>query len=58
MFAYELHKFRSADLIREADAHRLAREALRRRRESTGTPERRAGTPSTRRNRSGFARAA
>ncbi|MET7986679.1 hypothetical protein [Streptomyces sp. NPDC005281] len=27
MFEYELHRMRSADLIREAQTHRLAREA-------------------------------
>ncbi|MFI0964769.1 hypothetical protein ACH4S8_25750 [Streptomyces sp. NPDC021080] len=27
MFEYELHRIRSAELIREAQAHRLAREA-------------------------------
>ncbi|CCK27277.1 hypothetical protein BN159_2898 [Streptomyces davaonensis JCM 4913] len=32
MFEYELHHLRSADLIREADNERLAREAVRSRR--------------------------
>lgn len=29
MFAYEFHQIRSAELIREAQNHRMAREALR-----------------------------
>ncbi|MEV6533291.1 hypothetical protein ACGFWD_29895 [Streptomyces sp. NPDC048448] len=32
MFEYELHQIRSAELIREAQNHRLAQEALRGRR--------------------------
>ena len=32
MFEYELHQMRSAELIREADEYRLAREARRARR--------------------------
>ena len=58
MFAYELHKIRSAELIREAEHHRLAREAQRRRSEPAGTPERPAPSHSRHRGRSRFARAA
>ncbi|AVH56330.1 MULTISPECIES: hypothetical protein [Streptomyces] len=32
MFQYELHQIRSAELIRQAENHRLVREALRARR--------------------------
>ncbi|WP_282700934.1 hypothetical protein [Streptomyces sp. CC219B] len=42
MFAYEIHHFRSADLIREAQHERLAREALRGRRAARREAARRA----------------
>ncbi|MGW7266389.1 hypothetical protein [Streptomyces sp. NPDC054842] len=32
MYEYEIHQTRSADLIRQADHHRMVREALRSRR--------------------------
>jgi hypothetical protein len=38
MFAYELHKIRSAELIREAEAYRLRRAAVRARR-AAGTAD-------------------
>ncbi|MEV6736940.1 hypothetical protein AB0N14_08305 [Streptomyces sp. NPDC051104] len=57
MFAYELHKIRSAELIREADDYRLARTAQRRR-QSADDAARQAGSHSARRGRSGFTRAA
>lgn len=56
MFAYELYKIRSAELIREADNHRLARAARRRRQESDAA--RQARSHSSGRGRTGFARAA
>ncbi|MFF3000435.1 hypothetical protein ACFVTC_38725 [Streptomyces sp. NPDC057950] len=66
MFEYELHQIRSAELIREAQNHRLAREALRGRRadrrrtaarESGGNDtEERSYSPRPRRHR--FTRAA
>ena len=58
MFAYELHKIRSAELIREAENHRLAREAQRRRAEPAATPERPAPSHSHPRGRFRFTRAA
>ncbi|MGW5663654.1 hypothetical protein ACWEWG_26805 [Streptomyces sp. NPDC003758] len=58
MFAYELHKIRSAELIREADDYRLARTAQRRRRQSADDAARQARSHSARRGRSGFTRAA
>jgi hypothetical protein len=58
MFAYELHKIRSAELIREAENYRLAREARRRRSEPAGEPERPAPSHSHHRGRSGFTRTA
>ncbi|MFJ8362887.1 hypothetical protein [Streptomyces sp. NPDC093984] len=57
MFAYELHKIRSAELIREADDYRLARTAQRRRR-SADDAARQARSHSARRGRSLFTRAA
>ncbi|MGR6972887.1 hypothetical protein ACU639_25400 [Streptomyces cynarae] len=57
MFAYELHKIRSAELIREADGYRLARTAQRRR-QSAEDAARQARSHSARRGRSGFTRAA
>jgi len=54
--AYELHRIRSAELIREADNYRLGRAAQRRRhaaREADGQPEaegRSPGTPTDRRH--------
>ncbi|MFD1662631.1 hypothetical protein ACFSL4_31775 [Streptomyces caeni] len=39
MLQYELHRIRSAELIRQADAYRLRREALRRRRAARTTGE-------------------
>ncbi|GGY87297.1 hypothetical protein [Streptomyces poonensis] len=59
MFVYEeLHRIRSAELIREAENHRLAREARRAARETPGTRgvPRWPYTPRPRRQR--FARAA
>ncbi|WP_189320519.1 hypothetical protein [Streptomyces flaveus] len=61
MFEYELQQIRSAEMIREADNHRLAREAIRARRaarrsakdDTEGRVNRR---PHSRRHR--FARAA
>ena len=58
MFAYDLHKIRSAELIREAENHRLAREAQRRRRQPAGTPGRPDPSHSHHRGRSRFTRAA
>ena len=57
MFAYELHKIRSAELIREADDYRLARTAQRRR-QSAADAARQARPHSARRGTSGFTRAA
>jgi hypothetical protein len=57
MFAYELHKIRSAELIREADDYRLARTAQRRR-QSAADAARQALSHRARRGRSGFTRAA
>jgi hypothetical protein len=34
MYEYEIHQTRSADLIRQADHHRMVREALRGRRDA------------------------
>ncbi|QFZ74121.1 hypothetical protein GFH48_13445 [Streptomyces fagopyri] len=65
MFEYELHQIRSAELIREAQSHRLVREALRGRRSDRRTTARESGpndtegqahSPRPRRHR--FARAA
>ncbi|MEU1533478.1 hypothetical protein [Streptomyces fagopyri] len=65
MFEYELHQIRSAELIREAQNHRLVREALRGRRTDRRTTARESGlndtegqahSPRPRRHR--FARAA
>ncbi|GLW48342.1 hypothetical protein Stsp02_40040 [Streptomyces sp. NBRC 14336] len=42
MFEFELHHLRSADLIREADNERLAREAVRSRRAARREAARRA----------------
>ncbi|MFG2478449.1 hypothetical protein [Streptomyces fagopyri] len=65
MFEYELHQIRSAELIREAQDHRLVREALRGRRTARRTTARESGrndtegqahSPRPRRHR--FARAA
>ncbi|WP_418959290.1 hypothetical protein [Streptomyces tritici] len=39
MFAYELHRIQHADLVREAAAQRLAHEAARAARRSTGDQE-------------------
>ncbi|MFF4212802.1 hypothetical protein ACFYZE_26270 [Streptomyces sp. NPDC001796] len=58
MFAYELHKIRSAQLIREADDYRLARRAQRRSRQSADHAARQARSHSSRRGRSVFTRAA
>jgi hypothetical protein len=59
MFAYELHKIRSAELIRQAEHHRLAREAQRRRRERAGAHERpAAASQGPHRGHSRFTRAA
>ncbi|WP_181138882.1 hypothetical protein [Streptomyces sp. Ru72] len=57
MFAYELHKIRSAQLIREADDYRLVRTAQRRRR-SADHAARQTRSHSSRRGRSVFTRAA
>ncbi|MFE5141434.1 hypothetical protein ACFRDV_27880 [Streptomyces fagopyri] len=61
MFEYELHQIRSAELIREAQSHRLVREALRGRRTTAresgpNDTEGQAHSPRPRRHR--FARAA
>ncbi|MCX4577685.1 MULTISPECIES: hypothetical protein [unclassified Streptomyces] len=65
MFEYELHQIRSAELIREAQNHRLVRDALRGRRADRRTAARESGqndtegqahSPRPRRHR--FARAA
>lgn len=61
MFAYELHRIRSAELIREAADHRLVREARRLRRasrEAGPEPEREGRTRSRDRRRSHTARTA
>ncbi|MEU9368409.1 hypothetical protein AB0D71_27780 [Streptomyces avermitilis] len=64
MFAYELHQIRSAELIREAQNHRLVREALRLRRNArkaaAGEPgtDGRSTSHSDRPRRPRFARAA
>ncbi|MFF3908661.1 hypothetical protein ACFYZJ_22350 [Streptomyces sp. NPDC001848] len=58
MLAYDLHKIRSAELIREADDYRLARAAQRRRRQSADDAARPARSHSSRQGRSGLARAA
>ncbi|GAA5031194.1 hypothetical protein BKI49_26095 [Streptomyces sp. Tue6028] len=43
MFEYELHQIRSAELIREAETHRLVREARRVRRAARNAAAREAG---------------
>jgi hypothetical protein len=57
MFAYELHKIRSAELIRQADDYRLAR-AARRRRRSADDAARQARSHSSRQGRSVLTRPA
>ncbi|MGW7043824.1 hypothetical protein ACWGDT_14135 [Streptomyces avermitilis] len=47
MFEYELHQIRSAELIREAQNHRLVREALRLRRNARNARKAAAGPPDT-----------
>ncbi|WP_199885388.1 hypothetical protein [Streptomyces sp. CB00455] len=56
MFEYEIATARSADLIREADAYRLAREAEKARRVPSSRSREREG--SVRGHRGRFARAA
>jgi hypothetical protein len=46
MFEYELHQIRSAELIREADNYRRAREAVRGRRTAKREAERSGGNDS------------